>query len=503
MSNLNNLTKTLFSKRQSSADARQAWSRALVRALYALVLAGLLFLNRATFTPDVIGGTLALAGLFVVILNVHLRHQTSVSAPLWNAERLILTTALLAVSGVQLGAALLEPGTLTPTALLLIGPLVALAMLISGLLGPSLAIFALTLTTLLFGVTGVLPGETLVGGWLAGVIGSYSVNPLKQRADLLRAVSIQVAVQAVIGFVTFVAIQAAWSDALIAAGWAATAAVLATSIFWLGVALLERAFEIISDWTLLELCSPDHPLLRELVMRAPGTYAHSVMVANLSENAARTIGANPILCRTMAYFHDIGKMTRPSYFIENQVGLNPHDEMSPTLSAQVISSHVRDGVKLAQEHRLPKVIIDGIAEHHGTTMISFFYQKALEQQKPEAQEAATLARFFRYPGPKPQSRETAILHLADMTEASTRTLPRESCLQTAVEDMFERSRADGQLDECELTFKDIQAIKQSFVHTLAALRHERIAYPDADAETRLGLDNDDFDSGRFISSARP
>src|SRR5262249_55671188 len=159
--------------------------------------------------------------------------------------------------------------------------------------------------------------------------------------------------------------------------------------------------------SLLELCSPEHPLLMELCLRAPGTHVHSLGVANLAEAAARAIGANPVLCRAMACFHDVGKMTRPRYFAENQAAENPHDDLSPTLSAKVIAAHVKDGLEMAKTNRLPKVLCDGIEQHHGTSLISYFYARAVEQGiAPEGDEAAS---YFRYPGPKPQSKEAAIL----------------------------------------------------------------------------------------------
>ena len=180
----------------------------------------------------------------------------------------------------------------------------------------------------------------------------------------------------------------------------------------------------------------------------------------------------------MAYFHDVGKIQHPGYFIENQVGVNYHDDLPPMVSARIILSHVSDGLQLAKEYRLPQVIRDGIAQHHGTSLVSYFYNRALKQE-PDL-EADSLATLFRYEGPRPQTRETAILHLADQIEAASRTMGRSTTedIEIMVAKIIEGSRADGQLDESPLTFRDIHLIRQAFLRSLSALRHERIEYPD-------------------------
>jgi putative nucleotidyltransferase with HDIG domain len=194
-------------------------------------------------------------------------------------------------------------------------------------------------------------------------------------------------------------------------------------------------------------------------------------VGNLAENAAREIGANAVLCRAMAYYHDIGKLARPAFFVENQIGDNIHDEMPPSLSAKVIAAHVKDGVEMAQNAKLPHAIIDGIRQHHGTTLISYFYNRALEES------AETLEESYRYDGPRPQTRETGILHLADMVEAASRTVRYKDQLPAMVASLIESTRADGQLDDCDLTFRELRTVTDSFTHSLCAVRHERITYP--------------------------
>jgi putative nucleotidyltransferase with HDIG domain len=347
-------------------------------------------------------------------------------------------------------------------------------MLTAALIGPSTATVGLTLTVVLLALFGAVPTEMLAACWLAGAVGCHAVNRLKRRGDLFRALTVQIAVHLFLATVTAIVAEVALRQAIVGTGWAALAAVAALSLFWFGVAVFERVFGIVSDWTLLELCSPENPIMHELNLRAPGTYAHSVGVGNLAENAAREIGANAVLVRAMAYYHDIGKLARPSFFVENQMGQNVHDDMPPSLSAKVIAAHVQDGVEMAQNAKLPRAIVDGIRQHHGTSLISYFYHRALEEG---GESDPGLEERFRYDGPKPQTREAAILHLADMVEAASRTVRTRSRLEDIVHGLIDNTRADGQLDECDLTFRDLAAVRESFIRSLSAVRHERIAYP--------------------------
>jgi cyclic-di-AMP phosphodiesterase PgpH len=250
--------------------------------------------------------------------------------------------------------------------------------------------------------------------------------------------------------------------------------------------LLENIFGITTDFTLLELTDFNHPILRRLQIEAPGTYHHSLMVANLAERAACKIGANPLLCRSGALFHDMGKLLRPEYFIENQAGEdNPHTGLVPSMSAIIIKSHVKEGIALALEAGLPAPIINMIREHHGTTLTEYFYQKALKQAKedllPEdTEDAQTLvdANAFRYEGPKPQTRESAILFFADTIEASSRSLKKvnHQSIKELIDTIFKERMAEHQLDECPLTLSEIYAIRESFTFTLLNTFHARLAY---------------------------
>ncbi|MFM9871845.1 MAG: HDIG domain-containing metalloprotein [Fimbriimonadaceae bacterium] len=448
-------------------------------------MAALLLLHRTWPISIFVGiGTTLLALLSGLMLHAHLKAIHLEPALRAKVDRLVWFTALLSVGGTQIANITMGQETHSPAGLLLMAPLVAQAMLVAALSTPGVSIVGLSMSVLLLGIAGGLPVELAAGTWLAGAVAAHVVNPLKQRSDLIRAMSVQVVAQSIICIsMTFLMPQltvAGWEAAI----WGSIAAVIATAIFWLGVAIFEKIFGIVSDWTLLELCSPEQPLIRELVLRAPGTYAHSVGVGNIAEAAAREVGANPLLCRTMAYYHDIGKTARPNYFIENQIGENIHDDLSPSLSAQIIAAHVSDGVEMAKKQRLPQVIIDGIAEHHGTSLITYFYHRAVEQKGLEPNQEAE--KKFRYPGPKPQTKETAILHLADVIEASSRVALRDQSLDLFVAKVVEKARADGQLDESDLTFKDLGIISESFCRTLRALRHERVQYPTESTANLIG-----------------
>ena len=243
--------------------------------------------------------------------------------------------------------------------------------------------------------------------------------------------------------------------------------------------LLGNVFGIMTVFQLLELANPSNRLLRRLLLETPGTYHHSVMVGNLAERASETIGADPLLARVAAYYHDIGKMKNPLAFIENQGGAhNIHDDLDAETSARIIAGHIRDGIDLAYEHGLPVQVIGFIPQHHGTSVMSYFHGKALREVA--GRDDAVDERIFRYPGPKPQSREAAILMLADGVEASVRSLDEkdEKSIRAMVDRIVDARVEDGQLDEAELTLKNIAQIKDAFIGQLLGMYHSRIKYPD-------------------------
>ncbi|HPZ65304.1 MAG TPA: HDIG domain-containing protein, partial [Bacillota bacterium] len=248
---------------------------------------------------------------------------------------------------------------------------------------------------------------------------------------------------------------------------------------------LESGFGITTAITLLELSDPNRPLLRQLLTKAPGTYYHSIMVGNLAEAAAEAVGADPLLTRVAAYYHDIGKMKRPYFFIENQLsGENPHDKITPNLSALIISAHVKDGVELGRKYRLPPVILDIISQHHGTSLISFFYQQALENN--QKRDTVSMDQF-RYEGPLPQTKEAAIIMLADAVEAGVRSMtkPTSNRIEGLIRKVIKEKLADGQMDECNLTLKDLDQIGDAFVYIMSGIYHSRIEYPEKDLRAEV------------------
>jgi hypothetical protein len=260
------------------------------------------------------------------------------------------------------------------------------------------------------------------------------------------------------------------------------AAGLAVGFVVLGILpFIERAFRITTSMTLLELADVSHPLLRRLSMEAPGTYNHSLQVATLAEEASEAIGANALLCRVASYYHDIGKINKADYFIENQVnGHNRHINLSPSVSLLIIIGHVKDGVELAKEYNLPTSILPFIQQHHGTTLVEFFYHRACTQQEQQQEQQPAISETqYRYPGPKPRTKETAIVMMADAVESATRAMtePNAGRIETLVHELTQKRLLDGQFDDCDLTLKDLAEVKKTLIRTLLGMYHGRIAYP--------------------------
>jgi putative nucleotidyltransferase with HDIG domain len=253
------------------------------------------------------------------------------------------------------------------------------------------------------------------------------------------------------------------------------------------ILLFEKVFKVTTEVSLLELNSNNHPLLKALMTRAPGTFQHSLQVANLAEAAASAINANSLLCRVGALYHDIGKMEKPEYFVENQFGENEHDKLKPRMSAMVIRNHVTAGIKMAEEAKLPNVIIDFIKTHHGNSIIKYFYEKAkleLAEKENEVRE-----EDYRYSGPIPNSKETGILLLADCVEASSRAMsePSYQKLENLINRMIDERLEEGQLNNCDLTLRDLRIIKESFLGILVGVYHSRVKYPGQDQKDNQGI----------------
>jgi putative nucleotidyltransferase with HDIG domain len=348
-------------------------------------------------------------------------------------------------------------------------------ILLNGAAGAAMAVSLAVLAGVMNGVTLEPAVYTLAGG-AAAMVAMVRAERLNAflRAGLLLAVT-NVAVLTAFGLLDQRDVAGVLQGVAAASVNAALAVVLAVGSF----AVIGNLFGIMTVFQLLELANPSSRLLRRLLLETPGTYHHSVMVGNLAERAAETIGADPLLARVAAYYHDIGKMKNPLAFIENQAGArNIHDDLSAEVSARIISGHIRDGIDLAYENGLPVQIIGFIPQHHGTSVMSYFHGKALAEVG--GNDELVPKDVFRYPGPKPQSREAAILMLADGVEASVRSLDDkdEASIRAMVDRIVDARVEDGQLDDAELTLKNIAQIKEAFVQQLLGMYHSRIKYPD-------------------------
>ncbi len=366
-------------------------------------------------------------------------------------------------------------------------PLCAAAMLVSVIFNVETALVTSLLLSLL---AGIVLGNNF-GLFFYFLIGSFvaarGVANCKDRITPIKAGFLVGLINAVIaGVITLtneqVTLSIASTNLLFAILGGLLAGVITTGL----TPLAEILFHYTTDVKLLELANLDQPLLRELMIQAPGTYHHSIIVGNMVEAAARSINANSLLARVAAYYHDIGKIKKPLYFVENQKdGENKHEKLAPSMSSLILISHVKDGVDLARKHNLGKPIIDIIQQHHGTSLISFFYQKAIKlREKTEANKGSELPPVnienYRYPGPKPQTKEAGLVMLADCVEAASRTLtePTPSKIQGLVHRIINKVFTDGELDECELTLKDLHQIAQQFNKILTGIYHKRVEYPD-------------------------
>ncbi|MFB6356539.1 MAG: HD family phosphohydrolase [bacterium] len=323
----------------------------------------------------------------------------------------------------------------------------------------------------------------LVLGSMAGI---FSIRRVERRSALLETGLIVAGVQ-FISLVTFYGVRTGTvfnNELGLPIMWVLVNGAILVPFTVIGLLpYLENLFRITTNFQLIELADLNHPLLRDLFERAPGTYQHSIMLSNLCERAAQEIGANALLVRVGAYYHDLGKAEIPEYFIENQgEEKNPHDELKPTLSASILKSHVKKGVERAEEEGIPEEIIDLIKQHHGTTRMQFFYHKALEDGEDNVSEDE-----FQYPGPPPQTREAGICMLGDSVEAASRTLddPSPSSIRDLVEGIVNDKFTEGQLNECPLTLKDLNTIVETFTRVLASVHHHRVEYPDEEDTERL------------------
>lgn len=436
------------------------------------VLDNLSLLEGARQDSRLIIGTAVLGLLIMVSLVFHIfQFDAKLMAQLKNA--MILSSIAMLTLGVCLLSSQVNP---------YLAPVSMMALLVAPILSPTLSLTANVLALI---IVGVLTNTTttftrqmlniLFAGVLSAPVGIFIVRRKQMRASTLFA-GLSMAVTSffamiAIGLLTNNEFVQVLSSAIWSAGGNLLAAVLSVG----AQPILEWAFSLVTPYKLLELSNPSQPLMRRLLVETPGTYHHAILVANLAEAAAEAIGADALLARVGAYYHDIGKLTRPLYFRENQVNENPHDFTDPRVSAAIIAEHVRDGITLAQKHRLPREIIDFIAMHHGDTQISFFYQKMLSM---EGGEAARI-EDFTYPGPRPQTVETAILMLADTVEAAVRAGGDQepAAMEARIRELIRDKIDTGQLNESPLRFADVSRIIRAFAQVLTGIYHKRIEYP--------------------------
>lgn len=369
-------------------------------------------------------------------------------------------------------------------------PVAAAGMLVTILLDFRLALIVVAVLAVLVGVMTGNDLRFVLVGLLGGMAGAFSVSKLSQRTDLMRA-GVYVAVANILAILTVGLLTDTPPGLLLMAGLVlGTANGLLSSILANGaLPFLESSFRITSAVKLLELANPNQILLKRLLLDAPGTYHHSILVGNLAEAGAEAVSADPILVRVGAYYHDIGKIRRPYFFIENQLtSKNPHDKIAPGLSTLVLMAHVRDGVEFAREHKLPQAVIDIIEQHHGTSLIPFFYHKALQQDEKNL----VREEDFRYQGPKPQTKEAALVMLADAVEAAVRSTvsPTPGQAEGVARKIIKDKLADGQLDECELNFRELELIAAAFARVFKSIFHHRIEYPDGKEIERSKARND-------------
>jgi len=425
---------------------------------------------------DFVGaGLLAILGTSLLCLYLT-RFQPSV---LWDWRQFLLLVLLASFF-------VLETGLMVPGGAVLryLSPAAALAMLATAALGPHAGVAT---AVFLGGAAGVIADNSLEMATytaLGGLVAALTLGRVERISTLFRAGAyVALAHASIIVIFRLPRDIAQPTDMLVSALAGILNGGISASLALGGLFLIGPLFDITTTMRLVELSRPDHPLLQRLLREAPATYHHSLMVANLAEQAAERISADTMLTRVGAYYHDVGKIARPYFFVENQVeGMNPHDRLDPRTSAEILISHVKDGLELARRYRLPRRIRAFISEHHGTSRVSFLYGKAVQL----AGDAALVDESeFRYPGPRPQSKETALVMLADGCEATVRAVHPTSAEEVAeiINRVVDQRVADGQLSECNLTLRDLEITREALISSLKGVFHPRIQYPPSEKAT--------------------
>ena len=501
------LKRGLASKKQRRKRTRNELLRSLERAVFvkliilAAFIGGLAFLifngQQAEPTKSFV---IALLFFATAIAALWINHPDTFSQN--SRVFLVFGTIFLQLATIRLVLVLCSEHAfkfLTPEMGWLLAPYAFAPLVLSVLLGRNHGLYAAFFVSFWSSVLFVkIDAPLLVISLISGFTAVYLTLQVRRRSKLIRAgLGVGVAIwlcALCFGLITinfYPPTDNDWGMIGIQSALALGNGIVTAMLVGGALPLLEHLFQVTTDISWLELSDLNHPLLRRMTIEAPGTYHHSLVVANLAEAAAEKIGANATMCRVCAYFHDVGKLVKPQYFTENMsFERNPHDDLAPSMSALIIIAHVKEGVDLALKNKLNQRIIDIIQEHHGTSLVYYFYQRALQQQEdaraggkimnireediPEVQEES-----FRYPGPKPQTKESAIVSLADIVESASRSLekPTPQKVEQLVNELIEERIADGQLDECDLTLGELRVIAERFRFTLMTMLHTRIAYP--------------------------
>jgi hypothetical protein len=503
-----NLLRPSISYNQSETEARRQAARDAVQPILIQVKKGEIIVRegervsadqvakltalRAQGSREVLVGQMAglLLGCFVLIFIAHRYGQRNIRK--YRPEN----RDLLFLAGTLVGMVLLlKLGSfiatavgsafpyIEPAAYYYVLPFAAGAMVVRIVLNSEVALIFSVIFAALVGFLFGNSFELFLFALLSSLAGAHWVGRLTVRTSMFRAG----ARLSMFNFMTIFAIhlvegQDLGVGLLFELGFGLAGGLLAAVLISGIIPLIEAVFRYTTNLKLVELANMNNPLLRELMFQAPGTYHHSIIVGNLAEAAAETIGANPLLARVAAYYHDIGKVKKPLYFIENVgSGENKHDKLAPSMSALILMAHLKDGVEMAKEHRLGRSLVDIIRQHHGTSLMKYFYDRAMQREEREIDEYD-----YRYPGPKPQTREAALIMLADAVEAASRTLhdPTPARIQGMVQKIVNNIFIDGQLDECELTLKDLHNIAKSFNRVLGGIFHHRVEYPEPVSKER-------------------
>ncbi|MBC8450762.1 HDIG domain-containing protein, partial [bacterium] len=418
---------------------------------------------------------MALLGIFALYVLARKRRMvTEIRYP-------ILTMILVTI--VMVAAAIVGR---IPEASSYLVPIAVLAMFASMLLDFETAVIATIVTVVLVTVYTSFGLPFIFVSLVVGTIAAHSVRRVRHREDFYWSGIKVVGAYALTIAIADISMVDMGLPTLTKMGWGGLNALISMGIVIVALPLFERGFKVTTDITLLELGDMNKPLLRRMAMTAPGTYHHSIVVGNLAEAGAEAVGANGLLARVGAYYHDIGKLVNPGYFIENQQGLDQteskHAGLKPKVSSLIIQAHVKDGVELARKEKLPEPIIDMVREHHGTSVMEFFYKRASE----ESEDPSDVSEGeYSYPGPRPRSKESAIVMLADLLEARTRSIGESLTakrIEAEIDDAIEKRWRTHQLDDAELTLSDLRKIREAFFRVLVGMYHQRAKYPDQKTE---------------------